>query len=254
MDVLVVGAGAIGTWFGTTVDADVTYTDVDPAAARQAADDPGSVTDIDASDTYDVVCLAVPMAAVEDAVTEQAPRADRAVLDCTGVMTEPLQAMAATVPDLERASVHPLFAPERGPGTVAAVTDHAGPVIESLLDDIEAAGNELLETPAAHHDTAMETVQASTHAAILAFALAAESVPSEFATPVYAELCDLAERVTAGNPQVYADIQATFAGATDVAEAATRIAEADAEGFAALYREAGTGACGARSENDGRRP
>jgi prephenate dehydrogenase len=37
---------------------------------------------------------------------------------------------------------------------------------------------------------------------------------------------------------VYAEIQATFEGADEVADAARRIADADPETFAALYEEA----------------
>lgn len=41
-----------------------------------------------------------------------------------------------------------------------------------------------------------------------------------------------------GTPRVYADIQETFAGADAVADAATRVADADSAELEALYREA----------------
>ncbi|MDL0127378.1 prephenate dehydrogenase, partial [Halobacterium salinarum] len=103
------------------------------------------------------------------------------------------------------------------------------------------AGNELVEVPAAVHDDAMETIQGRTHAAILAFALAADDVPDALATPVYEELSRLADRVTGGTPGVYADIQSAFGGSQEVAAAADRIAAAaagDGDAFAEVYEDA----------------
>jgi prephenate dehydrogenase len=56
---------------------------------------------------------------------------------------------------------------------------------------------------------------------------------------VYDALDDLRREVTGGTPRVYADIQKAFDGAEDVAAAAERIADADAETCERLYREAG---------------
>lgn len=86
----------------------------------------------------------------------------------------------------------------------------------------------------------METVQAMTHATVLSFALAAESVPDGFETPIYEQLQTLAEQVTGGTPRVYADIQATFDGAEAIADAARTIADADAAELESLYQEAGS--------------
>lgn len=239
MDVLIVGAGSMGTWFGDAVDADVTFADVDPDAAAAAADATGGdVTDLERDDAYDVVCIAVPLGYAADAIAEHAPRARRAIVDVSGVMAEPLEAMAHHAPDRERASLHPLFAPERAPGSIAVVRENEGATIEALLERLEHRGNDLVETTAAEHDEAMETVQATTHAAVLSFALAAERVPEGFQTPIYDELRTLAARMTAGTPRVYADIQQTFDGAEDVADAAAAIADADPDELESLYREA----------------
>lgn len=240
MDVLIVGAGAVGRWFGSTVDASTAFADVDADAARTAADATGgrSVA-LDGDESFDAVCLAVPMNRVVSGIETHASRAKRAVLDVSGVMEPPLEAMGIHAPDRERISLHPLFAPERAPGSIAVVEGRAGPVTGSILADLETRGNRLVETTAAEHDAAMESVQAAAHAAVLSFALAAEEVPSGFATPVYDDLRRLARQVTAGNPRVYGDIQRTFPGADAVAEAATRIADADGEDLEALYREAG---------------
>jgi len=239
MDVLIVGAGSMGTWFGDAVDAEVAFADIDGDAAAAAADAVGgAVADLEGETTYDVVCLAVPMTHVAEVIAAQATRAERAIVDVSGVMEPALEAMERHASAVERASLHPLFAPERAPGSIAVVRDRSGPMTDEVLATLEARGNDLLETTAAEHDEAMETVQAATHAAVLSFALAAESVPEGFETPIYETMERLATQVTAGTPRVYADIQATFDGADAVADAAAEIAAADADDLEALYQAA----------------
>jgi len=246
MDLLVVGAGEIGRWIADTVSADespvdprVSFADRDPEVARDAAA-PREATTVpaDGDTTHDAVCLAVPMSAVPTAVEAYAPRAERAILDVSGEMTEAVAAMREHAPGLERASFHPLFAPPRVPGNVACVVDEGGSVVEGIAAAVEAGGNEVFETTAAEHDRAMETVQAGAHAAVLAWRLAGDDVREEFHTPVSAALDEVADTVTEGAPAVYAEIQRAFDGADDVAAAAREIADADSDEFAALYEAA----------------
>ena len=239
MDVLIVGAGSMGTWFGRAVDATVAFADVDPERAERAADAVGGVVaDLEGDDRYDVVCLAVPMTHVSEAIADHAGRADRAVVDVSGVMVEPLEAMATHAPDCERVSLHPLFGPERTPGTIAVVAEEPGPTTDAVLESLRRRGNELLETTAAEHDEAMETIQAATHAAVLSFAVAMDPAPDGFRTPIYDGLRTLVEQLTEGTPRVYSDIQSAFDGADEIAAAATAIADADPDEFETLYREA----------------
>ncbi len=239
MKLLVVGAGEMGRWVADTVEADVAFCDADSsvaadaAAARQARRVPPAT-----DESFDVVCLAVPMSAIPEAVETYAQCALDAIFDVSGVMADPLAAMAEAAPDLERASFHPLFAPPRVPGNVAVVTTNDGPRLEAVREAMREAGNTVFETTPEEHDGAMETVQASAHTAVLAYALAAESVREEFATPVSAQLEDVAATVTEGDAGVYAEIQSTFDGADAVAEAAERIAAADDETFSDLYKQA----------------
>ena len=239
MELLVVGAGTMGRWFARTVDAEVAFADRDPeAAAEAAAAVGGSTAALDGTEAFDVVAIAVPMSAVEDVIAEQAGRARHAILDVAGEMATPLDAMAEEAPGLERASLHPLFAPENAPGGVAVVVDAAGPEIDAVLADLEAAGNDLIATTPEEHDRSMESVQAAAHAAILAYGLAREPVPEGFATPVSAGLDELLEQVTIGDPGVYAEIQQRFEGADAVAEAAASIAAADPAALRELVAEA----------------
>ncbi|MFP8888967.1 Gfo/Idh/MocA family oxidoreductase [Natrialbaceae archaeon A-CW2] len=246
MEVLIVGAGAMGTWFGETVadakslEASVTFVDVDRSQAERAA---ASIegADVEAPDSdarYDLVCIAVPLEYAGDTIRAYGDRAEHALVDVAGVMEGPLEAMVTVAPDAERVSLHPLFAPERAPGSVAVVRGNSGPYSDSLLGALEDAGNRLFETTADEHDRAMESVQSAAHAAVLAFALAADPVPEGFETPIYDELRTLVEYVTGGTPRVYADIQHTFEGAHSVAEAAQAIAEADPTEFEALHERA----------------
>ena len=240
MDMLVVGAGEMGRWIAHTADRPVAVTDVDLAVAERTAADLDDLRAVPAetTETFDIVCLAVPISVVDEAVERYAENADRAMCDVSGVMTGPVEAMRAALPDRERVSLHPLFAASNAPGNVAVVADAPGPATDALRADLRAAGNHLFETTAAEHDTAMETVQAAAHTAVLAYALAAADVREEFATPVSATLSDLVATVTGGTPRVYREIQETFAGADRVAEAARRIADAEGEAFDECYRDA----------------
>jgi prephenate dehydrogenase len=255
MDVLIVGAGEMGRWFGDTLastaeslvgDADDTplelaFCDRDRAVAETAASATGPsarALSLDSNRSFDLVCLAVPLSVVADAVETHADQAETALVDVTGELATPLEAMAEHAPGRERASLHPLFAAENAPGRIPIAVGSGGPTIDRLCDALEAAGNSLFETTPATHDEAMETIQGAAHAAILAYAIAAEPVPEGFETPVSAALDDLVAQVTGNDPDVYAEIQSRFAGADRVATAASRLVEADRDAFETLYETA----------------
>lgn len=242
MRALIVGAGEMGTWFAevTREWLEMSFLDADPSRAERVAERydadhkaPESI------DRFDVVVTAVPMDATEESIAEYGPLADRAVIDVSGEMGGPMEAMRETAPKVERLSLHPLFAPENAPGNIPIVSENEGPIKARLIELLEAAGYNPFETTAEVHDRAMENVQAKVHAAVLAYALAAEPVDPRFHTPVSAGMSDLLDFVLHGNPRVYSDIQSRYAGAEDVADAATRLAAVStADAFEALYDEA----------------
>ncbi|MFW6435202.1 MAG: prephenate dehydrogenase/arogenate dehydrogenase family protein [Halovenus sp.] len=245
METLVVGAGAMGRWFGTVLQescpesAHISFCDTDRATAVAAAVAVGgeAVTP-DSAGEADLVCIAVPIPAAPDAIEKFAAYAEQAIVDLTGTMERPLAAMRSGAPGCERASLHPLFAPENEPGNVPTVVDEGGPTVEAVLTALRKRGNDVFETTAERHDELMETVQARTHTAVLAFALASEPVPEEYHTPISSGLAELADQVIDGEARVYADIQAAFDGADDIADAAAEIAAADREAFEQLYEQA----------------
>lgn len=232
MELLVVGAGEMGRWLADTLASradSVAFADRAAGAAEAAAREQEGVDSravaLETGDAFDVVALAVPMPAVGGAVRSHAPNATGALVDVTGVMAPALTAMERHAVS-EYASFHPLFAPPRAPGRVAYVPGEVGETVGRVRTALSAAGNEVFETTATEHDAAMETVQAKAHAAVLAYALAGESVDERFHTPVSSSLSELVATVTEGDARVYADIQETFGGAAEVAEAATAVAEA----------------------------
>ncbi len=251
MKTLVVGAGAMGRWFASALLEDgpeatsVAFLDADEQVANDAAESVGTAAvSPEAASTYEVVCIAVPIPAASAVIGEYADHADEAIVDVTGTMEAPIEAMRESGPDCERASLHPLFAPANEPGNIPTVVDESGPMVEAILSALRARGNDVFETTPERHDEMMETVQARTHAAVLAFALSASDVPERYHTPISSELTDLAEQVTGGDGRVYADIQSAFEGASDIAEKAQQIADADRETFEQLYEEATRRQCG----------
>jgi prephenate dehydrogenase len=246
MELLVVGAGAMGRWLGQALredgppSLDLAVLDADADRARETADalDCDTVEE-GTEETFEAVCFAVPVSVADEAIAAYGGLAERAAFDVIGTMREPVAAMRRHAPNRERVSLHPLFAPDSEPGNVPVVADAPGPVTDRVRDTLAGRGNDLFETTPDEHDAAMETVQARAHAAVLAYALAAEEVPEGFHTPVSGALSEVASQVTDGEARVYADIQATFEGATDVAAAADRIAGAGRAEFERLYDEAG---------------
>ena len=235
MDVLVVGAGQMGRWLGSTLDpiASITYLDRDEEIAAEAAA-MGAATAVTAGIAVDVVAIAVPISATSSVLEAYAPFAREAIIDVTGQMQSPLSVMREVADGLERMSLHPLFAPHAAPGRIAAVIDADGPHVRMLCEQLGEAGNELVETDPVTHDRSMRTIQGAAHAAIFAYGLAAEEVPPELHTPVSETLEGLLARVTEGDPSVYREIQQRFDGIAALGAAADKMA-ADPTAIDVLY-------------------
>lgn len=241
MNLLVVGAGEMGRWFARNSGADdVAFADRENAVAQEAAASTtdARVVELDTDECYDVVCVAIPMLAVPEGIADHAAKATGAVVDVSGEMRDSVDALQTYASNLERASFHPLFSATNAPGNVPVVIDQEGPLVDALCESIAAAGNDVFRTTVEAHDNAMETVQAKAHAAVLAYALAADPVDERFHTTVSKYLSEVVRDVTDNNPSVYAEIQSRFHGASAIAEGARDLAEADRDAFEHLYEMA----------------
>ncbi len=244
MQLLVVGAGEMGRWFAGRSGAErIAFADRDPGIATEAAaeHERAEAVPLDTEETFDVVCLAVPMSATPAAIETHARRAGEAVVDVCGEMRDAVAALEAHAESENKAcaSFHPLFSASNAPGNVPVAVVREGRAIDRIRSALEASGNDVFETTVEEHDRAMETVQAKAHTAVLAYALVAEDVDSRFQTALSGPLSELAEGLTDNTPEVYAEIQTRFEGSTSVAEAAAEIAAADHGTFVDLYEEAG---------------
>lgn len=242
MQLLVVGSGEMGRWFAGQSDAEaVAFTDRDAETARDAATalEGARVAPLDTDESFDVVCLAVPMSSIPAAIETHADRAIEAVVDVSGEMRDSVAALEAHAEGRECVSFHPLFSASNAPGNVPSVVVRDGPTVQRLRSALESGGNEVFETTVEAHDRAMETVQANAHTAVLAYALVADDVDPRFHTALSGPLSELATGLTGNTPDVYAEIQTRFKGSQSVAEAAAQLADADHDTFVELYEEAG---------------
>ena len=243
METLVVGAGEIGRWAGRTLAdrGSVAFADSDPGTAERAAESvDGRMVPLETDSSFDVVVIAVPIPAVAGAIRQHAPKATGGIVDLAGTMATPMETYAEYAVS-EYASFHPLFAPPRAPGRIAYVPGDAGATVGRVRSAFEAADNELFETTAADHDTAMESVQGAAHAAVVAYALAIDDVADAFETPVSRQLEAVARQVTGGDPRVYGDIKTEFDGPERIVEAAQQLAGADGDRFRELFLAARDG-------------
>lgn len=238
MRTLIVGAGTMGAWFGELIGewASVAYTDLDSDRAHRTADSQNvEAVRLDNVTENDIITFAVPLHATVSAIEDFGHLASRAIIDLSGSMAEPLQAMRSLDTDCELLCLHPLFAPENAPGNVPMVTENSGPIEDRITELLQDHGNTPFQTTAAEHDAAMQVVQAQVHLVILAYADAAKPVSSKFHTPISRQLTALTRSVLDGDSRVYADIQAQFAGAEDIATSASYLASANTDQFKETY-------------------
>jgi 4-amino-4-deoxyprephenate dehydrogenase len=240
------GAGAVGGLMADLLlgaGADVVVADPrapEPADIRA----PGPALAIEL-ERADVVVLAVPARVAIAAVADVSAWMHRGALlvDTVSVKTA---IVAEHATRHEALSLHPLFAPELGFAgrAVAAVTVRGGPLGRALLDAVRARGGAVAGVDADEHDRATAATQALTHAAVLAFGLALEELGMTaeelvaLAPPPHLALLALLARISAGEPETYAEVQtnphAPLARAA-LAAAATDLVDAD---FAPLLERA----------------
>jgi len=135
-------------------------------------------------------------------------------VDTTSVKSRVVPAIAAAVGG-PAVSLNPMFAPSLGFAgrAVAAVPVRPGPPVELLAALLTTAGARVVRLDAAAHDRLTAVSQAATHAAVLAFGLAAAGSGVAvadllaLAPPPHRALLALLARIVAGAPETYWDIQ-----------------------------------------------
>jgi prephenate dehydrogenase len=257
-EVLILGAGG---GFGRLLarllaDAGYRVTGVDPRlaagapaeglAAHLVADasvTPGGAL-LERVSAADWVVSCMPSDATMRAFASLSPamRGGAMFMDVLSVKEPICRLMAEGRGDIQCLSVHPMFAPSAGFANqnVALVRVRPGPSTARAEALIAGWGARTHVLTAREHDTRTAMVQAATHAAILAFGMALESMGYRagevlpLSTPPHRILLALVARIATGNPDVYRQIQtenplaaAARAALADAAARLDRIAAAD---------------------------
>lgn len=215
---VVVGAGPVGRSFAVLLEGtyDVgTFDTVAVGAARRGDATAPDGALLDALGGASVVVLALPESVLLSALQACARAAPDALLVETASVKGPLEAIKAQLQH-EVLGINPMFAPSLGfSGRPVAVTRHrAGEAAAAFEALLSASGARLTVLDGDRHDRLTASLQALTHAAVLAFADAlAHSDASlnellPLAPPPFRTMLMLAARITSQSPETYWDIQA----------------------------------------------
>ncbi|WP_256370624.1 prephenate dehydrogenase/arogenate dehydrogenase family protein [Micromonospora sp. KC723] len=242
--------------------ADVTVVDLvaEPVGRREAGRSRWThlVADIAAPSTAltevvgaaDLVVLALPepvVCAVLPKVSAAMP-ADALLADTSSVKS---RVTAVAPAGRQFVSLNPMFSPALGMSgrPVVAVVPQGGARADSLVGVLADWGARVVAMTAAEHDRVVAASQALTHAAVLAFGLALQSlqVPvgtlSATAPPPHRTMLALLARLLSNSPEVYWDVQAAnpcapsarAALAAGLRDLARLVDEEDAEGFGRAF-------------------
>jgi prephenate dehydrogenase len=203
------GRGAMGRWFQRFFESQGLQVLV---ADRKTHQTPREVAAL-----ADVVVLSVPIPKVDPVVREVGPamRADAVLMDLTSVKQSPMAAMLKAFPG-EVVGTHPLFGPgEKGmPGRTMVLCPGRGEKWLNWLQALlENAGARVKVTTPAQHDRLMAVVQGLSHFVLIALEMAIRELGvapqdlEDFATPTFATLRNLAQRLFSQDAKLYACIQ-----------------------------------------------
>jgi prephenate dehydrogenase len=228
INTLVVGGeGAVGSLFCAlardSFEGDVASLDVKANHSERLADIQYHIGDIASEQAAplltaaELVVLALPADVASNAIVELSPRlrSSQCLVDTLSVKLEYVSKLLELQPAHEALSLNPMFAPALGfrGRSVASVVVREGPTGSALVVAMKAAGATVVEVSAEGHDRQTAAIQAATHAAVLAFAMALQALgyrPSEAAAlwaPPHTTLLALVARIVSGEPEVYRDIQ-----------------------------------------------
>lgn len=215
---VVAGAGPVGRSFAALLDDsyDVEMFDAAPGELVRHGDATTPDGELaDALGNASIVVLALPESVLLSALPACARSAPSALLVETASVKGPLETVKARLGQ-EVLGVNPMFAPSLGfEGRPVAVTRHrAGEATVAFEALLRIRGARLVVLEADRHDRLAASLQALTHAAVLAFAdaLVQSEEPLDvlltLAPPPFRTMLMLASRITNQNAETYWDIQA----------------------------------------------
>jgi prephenate dehydrogenase len=214
MEVLVIGAGAMGGWFARLFKSwgwKVWVTDIDCRKSATLAKE----LDVEVGDEIlpqaDLVLVAVPISSTPTVVREVGGRMKKGALlmEVSSVKEQVISVMKELKScQIELVALHPLF----GPGATgvkgerfAFIPVKTGKLFKEVRRKLEKEGATLIKVDAEKHDLIMARVQALTHLLLLLYLQTCEK--GEFQTHLSASLLELAKAMLAGNPSIYYEIQ-----------------------------------------------
>ncbi len=221
MKVAIIGTGVMGKWFASFAAKNLGEAMIvsrDFAKAKRVAKELGvrAETREKAAAEADVVLVAVPIAVTPEFVKSLAKQMKKGALlaDIASVKSDVVDAMEKLDADLELVSLHPLF----GPGATSvkgkdfvAVPVRPGKRYAELKQRLIKLGARVAEMEAEEHDRMMAIVQCMTHFVLISYLAALKSMGAErvklVGTPMFATLQNFAKAISAGNSELYGELQ-----------------------------------------------
>jgi len=221
MKIAIIGTGVMGRWltsFAKKNLGEVMLVSRDFEKAKHVAKELGvrAETREKAAAEADVVLVAVPIAVTPENVKLLAKQMKKGALlaDIASVKSEVVAVMKKLDADLELVSLHPLF----GPGAAGvkgkdfvAVPVKSGKRYAELKRRLIKLGARVTEMDAEEHDRLMAIVQCMTHFVLISYLAALKAMGAErvklVGTPMFATLQDFAKAISAGNSELYGELQ-----------------------------------------------
>jgi prephenate dehydrogenase len=215
MEVLIIGAGAMGGWFAKLFKGwgwRVWVTDIDRKKSSTLARELGLEEGDRILPEADLVLVAVPISSTPDVLREVYGKMKKGALlmEVSSVKEQVVSAMLELrSKQVELVALHPLF----GPGATsvkgerfAYVPVKAGKIFKEVKRRLKEEGAIFIKTSAEKHDLAMARVQALTHLLLLCYLQQCER--GKLHTHLSEALSNLAKAMLAGNASIYYEVQA----------------------------------------------
>lgn len=221
-EIVVVGAGAVGTLFSERLRGCCRNMRVFDVCAREDVAHGDAVSPQgplrEALAVADLVVLALPEPVVLQALPGmvRAVRATALVVETSSVKSPVEEVLRGMPPDVNVVGINPMFAPSLGfAGQAVSVVTYGNESKVDLMEQwLQSCGARVIRLTALRHDRLVATVQTGVHAALLAFGHTLLRVRTQWpelfaiATLPFQTLLLLLARILGQSPAVYWHIQA----------------------------------------------